>query len=66
MDFSNKRNDAKKSSIYKRRIEPERWIDAKKMLHDKCEENNGHIPEECVKGKFLKKDKWLYEEEVGI
>ena len=55
IDYSNKRNEARKFKIYKRKEAPERWIDAKKLLHQACENNEGKIPPECVKGKFLKK-----------
>lgn len=54
IDYSNKRNEAHKMKLYKGKT-PAKWVDAKKLLHQACENNGGKIPPEYVKGKFLKK-----------
>lgn len=55
IDYSNKRNEAKKLKIYNRTANKEKWVDAKNLLKQACTSNGGVIPPEYVKGKFLKK-----------
>lgn len=55
IDYSNKRNEAKKNRIYKKKVNPEKWVDAKTLLKVARANNAGKIPVDVVKGKYLKK-----------